>query len=70
MSKIAAAILSIGFLLAGGSALAQDSMKKDSMSQDAMGNDAVKKDKVAAMSKDCTDNAAKKGVMGKDAMKK
>ena len=33
---MAATLLSIGFLLTGGSALAQDAMKKDAMKKDEM----------------------------------
>ena len=51
MIKITSALLSIGLLLAGGSALAdgmkKDSMAKDGMKKDSMAKDGMKKDTMA-----------------------
>jgi len=74
MTKIAAAMLSICLMMAGGSASAQDAMKKnDTMMKDSMAKDGMKKD---GMAKDCMSKDAmakdgmKKDAMGKDSMKK
>jgi len=59
MKKITAALLSIGILLAGGNAMADDAMmKKDTMAKDSMKKDTMAKD------------AMKKDTMAKDSMKK
>ena len=57
MIKITSTVLSIGLLLAGGSALA-DGTKKDTMAKDKMAKDEMKKDSM------------KKDAMAKDGMKK
>ena len=44
MIKITSALLSIGLLLAGGHALADDMAKKDSMAKDSMKKDSMAKD--------------------------
>ena len=59
MKTITAALLSIGLLLAGGNAYADDmTKKKDSMAKDEMKKDSMKKDTM------------KKDTMGKEEMKK
>jgi pentapeptide MXKDX repeat protein len=68
MKSITAALMSIGLLLAGSNALAQDAMKKTAMSMDGVKKDAMAKDgmKKDAMAKD----GMKKDNMAKDGMKK
>jgi len=57
MIKITSTVLTIGLLLGGGSALADD-MKKDTMAKDGMKKDTMAKDSM------------KKDSMAKDSMKK
>jgi pentapeptide MXKDX repeat protein len=73
MRKVTAVLMSIAFVLAGGSALAQDAMKKDAMGKDAMATDGMKKDamKKGTMKKDTmAKDGMKKDAMGKDTMSK
>jgi pentapeptide MXKDX repeat protein len=67
MSRITPALVCACLLMAGGPALAADSMKKDAMAPDAMAKDSMKKDAMkGAMAKDCIS----KDAMGKDGMAK
>ena len=72
MKTITAALISIGFLLAGGNVLAQDAMKKDhtaSMAKDGMKKHAAKTHTIAkdGMNKDAM---GKKDAMDKGEMMK
>ena len=68
MIKTTSALLSIGLLLAGANALADDMTKKDAMAKDGMKQPTATKD---AMAKDGMKKAAtKKDTMAKDGMKK
>src|SRR5512140_1308333 len=58
MIKITPALLCLGLLLAGGNAVASDTMNKDSMAKDPMKKETMKKDSM------------QKNTMKKDGMKK